>query len=64
VTLAEDGSTAWFDEMLENQSYGTTRGTGVLVRTAGGWKIVQYHLTIPLPNDLARDVVQMIRNRN
>lgn len=61
VTLGPDGSTAWFDEILENASYGTTRGTGVLTREAGDWKIAQYHLTIPVPNDLADALVNMIR---
>ena len=56
-----NGDTAWFDEMLENEAYGTCRGTGVLIRTDNGWKIAQYHLTIPIPNDLAKSVVEMIR---
>ena len=61
VQLSADGKVAWFDEMLDNQSYGECRGTGVLVLTENGWKIMQYHLTIPLPNDLAKDIVQQIR---
>jgi ketosteroid isomerase-like protein len=63
VTIAPDGTTAWFDEILDSQSYGVTRGTGVLVREGGGWKVAQYHLTIPVPNALAREVVDMIRAR-
>ena len=61
IAIGPDGSTAWFDELLENASYGTTRGTGVLVRDGEEWKIAQYHLTIPVPNDLAKQVVEMIR---
>jgi metallo-beta-lactamase class B len=61
VDLDEDRSTAWFDEMLENASYGTTRGTGVLMKTPAGWRIVQYHLTIPIPNEIAKEVVERIR---
>jgi hypothetical protein len=52
---------AWFDEKLDSASYGECRGSGVLRRTADGWKITQYNLTIPIPNDLAKTVVQMIR---
>jgi ketosteroid isomerase-like protein len=63
VTLAEDGKTAWFDERLENESYGRCRGTGVLRLRDGAWKIEQYNLTIPIPNDMAADVVARIRNR-
>ena len=63
VTLAASGKTAWFDEMLDNQSYGECRGTGVLELTAAGWKISQYHLTIPIPNSLAKDVVKQIKQQ-
>ena len=61
VTVAPGGETAWFDEMLDNESYGVTRGTGVFVRANGRWLMSQYHLTIPVPNDLAKTVVELIR---
>jgi ketosteroid isomerase-like protein len=61
IELDAGGDTAWFDEMLDNASYGVCRGTGVLVRSGGGWKIAQYHLTIPIPNDLAKEIVGIIR---
>lgn len=61
INFTPDGNTAWFDEILESASYGTSRGTGVLIRTASGWKISQYHLTFPIPNDLARDVTDQIK---
>ncbi len=56
-----NGDTAWFDETLLNDSFGLTRGTGVLVRTGNTWKIAQYHLTLPVPNALIYDLVKMIR---
>ncbi len=52
---------ATFDETLDNASYGTTRGTGTLVLEGGSWKIEQYALTIPIPNDLARTIVPQIQ---
>lgn len=61
VAVAESGDVAWFDEILDNENYGTCRGTGVLQLRGGRWRIEQYHLTIPLPNELARDVVEQIR---
>jgi uncharacterized protein (TIGR02246 family) len=61
VRLAPGGDTAWFDERLENASYGATRGSGVLRRIDGAWKIEQYVLSFPIPNDVARDVVERIR---
>lgn len=61
VFVDPDASTAWFDERLRNENYGETRGTGVLVNTAAGWKIAQYNLTIPIPNPLAREFADRIR---
>jgi ketosteroid isomerase-like protein len=55
------GDTAWFDEMLDSANYGLCRGTGVLVRIDGAWRIAQYHLTVPVPNALLDDVVRQIR---
>jgi len=61
VSFAPDRRVAWFDEILENASYGTCRGSGVLLlQTDGAWKIAQYNLSIPIPNDLADEVVGRI----
>jgi hypothetical protein len=51
---------AWFDELLDNKKLGETRGTGVLVKQNGEWKVSQYHLTIPIPNALASSVAELI----
>ena len=61
VFVADEGATAWFDERLHNDKYGECRGTGVLVKRMGVWRIAQYNLTIPIPNEIALDVVRMIR---
>jgi ketosteroid isomerase-like protein len=61
IIVGPEASTAWFDELLWNESYGTCRGTGVLVSTPDGWRIAQYHLTFPVPNELAEAVVAQIR---
>jgi hypothetical protein len=63
VYLTELGRIAWFDERLDNEKYGECRGTGVLVRTGRDWTIVQYNLTIPVPNELALTLVEMIRSQ-
>ncbi|HWW12197.1 MAG TPA: nuclear transport factor 2 family protein [Brevundimonas sp.] len=52
---------AWFDEVLDNASYGVTRGSGVLRLTEDGWKIEQYVLSFTVPNDRARAVVEAIK---
>ena len=56
-----NGDVAWFDEKLDSASYGECRGSGVLRKIAGEWKIAHYNLTIPIPNALAKRVVEMIR---
>jgi len=61
IDFAAGGTVAWFDELLDSTTYGECRGTGLLEKTASGWKILQYHLTIPVPNDLAEEVVARIR---
>ena len=61
IAVAADGRTAWFDERLENAGLGETRGSGVLVEEDGSWKIAQYNLTIPIPNEMALDVARTIR---
>ena len=61
IFLSDDGNTAWFDERLENEGFGECRGTGVLVKVDGVWKVSQYNLTVPIPNELLRDVVAQIR---
>lgn len=61
IDLAVSGKTAWFDEMLWNEKYGTCRGTGVVVLTDNGWRIAQYHLTFPIPNELSAEITSRIK---
>lgn len=53
---------AFFDELLENNNYGQCRGTGILRLTSSGWKILQYNLSIPVPNGIASNVVEKIQS--
>lgn len=52
---------AWFEEKLNSAAYGETRGSGVMRLTDDGWKIEQYVLSLPVPNDKADAVVALIR---
>lgn len=61
VNFSADGRVAWFDELLDSATYGECRGSGVLEKIDGRWKVQQYNLSIPLPNDLAKNVVAQIR---
>lgn len=62
ITFAPDRTVAWFDEALETPNLGPCRGSGVLVATDHGWKIAQYNLSIPIPNDLADDFKKQIED--
>jgi len=61
VRVSAGGDLAWFDEKLNNEKYGEVRGTGVLRKGDGVWKIVHYSLTFLVPNAAAADVVKRIR---
>ncbi len=56
VVVSPDGLAAWFDESLENSSYGTCRGTGVLRREGDTWRLTQYNLCIPVPDELVPEL--------
>jgi hypothetical protein len=60
VSFSPEGSVAWFDEKLDTPNLGPVRGSGVLVRMATGWKIAHYDLSVPIPNDLMKEVKQRI----
>ncbi|NNE70494.1 MAG: nuclear transport factor 2 family protein [Rhodothermales bacterium] len=60
IDFSPDGNVAWFDELLTNENLGLTRGTGVLIKDGDTWRFTQYHLTIPVPNELARPFVALI----
>jgi ketosteroid isomerase-like protein len=64
VNLSRTGDVAWFDELLHNEKYGKLRGTGVLRRIDGRWKIAQYNLTFLVPNDATPGVVDLIRGED
>jgi len=61
INLTPAGKSAWFDEILISKSYGTSRGTGVLIRTDSGWKLSQYSLSFPIPNPLAARITSEIK---
>lgn len=55
------GDMAFFDEELQTQNLGPARGTGVLVRDKQNeWKVAQYNLSIPIPNERFAEVRKVI----
>ncbi|UJF21361.1 nuclear transport factor 2 family protein [Shewanella sp. OMA3-2] len=59
--LLQIGDVIVFDEQLYSSSYGISRGTGALINTEQGWKIAQYHLSFPIPNDKAKRITSLIK---
>lgn len=62
VAFTRDGRSAYFDEKLDNAKWGRCRGSGVLIlESNGSWRIAQYNLTVPVPNDLLPEIAGRIR---
>jgi len=59
IYFSKDGKTAWFDEVVDNGST-LWRGSGVVVKKKEGWKIMQYVLSVPIPNEIYKDVLNLI----
>ncbi len=45
ITISPQGEMAWFSESLRGTGGNTGVGSGVLVRTASGWLVAQYHIS-------------------
>lgn len=60
VQVSPEIGVAWFDETLDNDKLGLCRGSGVLLRESGAWKIAQYNLSMPVPNEMIEKVARAI----
>ena len=58
IQLNEEGSFAWFHEVLDS-AYGLCRGSGVVEKVNGEWKLQQYVLSVSIPNSVAKQVVEL-----
>ena len=58
IDFSKDGNFAWFDEMLDTQMK-ICRGSGVLEKIGGKWKIRQYVLSMTVPNDVSNEVIKI-----
>lgn len=58
IEISKDGKTAWFDEKI-NTWMKDCRGSGVLIKTGKGWKLVQYNLAVLIENDKIQDFIQL-----
>lgn len=58
VYLNENASFAWFDELLDTQMK-LCRGSGVLEKVDGNWKIAHYVLSIAVPNKNVKELIEI-----
>jgi hypothetical protein len=58
IFLAEDCKLAWFDELLDTQM-GICRGSGVVSKENGEWKVKHYVLSIEIPNENVDQVTRL-----
>jgi SnoaL-like protein len=63
IFFAKDGATAWFDEELDTPNLGPARGTGVLILEDKEWKVAQYNLSVPIPNEVFDKVKKQIEEQ-
>lgn len=56
IYFSKDGKIAWFDELLDTQMK-ICRGSGVVEKINGQWKVKQYVLSVTVPNDVVDRVV-------
>lgn len=60
VYPAPSGDMAWFEELIENEHLGRMRGTGVLKKVEGRWKLLHYNQVVLIPKAMAEDVARRI----
>jgi len=58
IFLNEAKDLAWFDELLSTQMK-ICRGSGVLKKVNGNWKIAHYVLSIAVPNENVSELVAL-----
>ena len=49
---------AWFDEDLETWMEGC-RGSGIVIKKKGEWKIVYYNLTVLIENEKIKEFIEL-----
>lgn len=58
--ISKDKKTAWFDEDLDTWMEGC-RGSGIMVKEKGEWKIAYYNLTVLIENEKIKEFIELRR---
>ncbi len=63
IYINEAGDFAWFDELLDTQMK-LCRGSGVVKKENGQWKIAHYVLSIAVPNENVAELIQIKQEKD
>jgi hypothetical protein len=58
IYFSKNGNLAWFDELLDTQMK-ICRGSGIVEKIDGQWKVKQYVLSVTVPNEVVDKVVEI-----
>jgi hypothetical protein len=61
VYTSDDGKLIWFDELLDTPNMGHCMASGVIRRTDKGFEILHYQLSMAVPNEVAKQVTELIK---
>jgi ketosteroid isomerase-like protein len=62
VNFSPSADVAWFDEVVFSETNGRFRGTGVLLKQDGGWKIAHYAMSFLIFNENWQEVIELTRS--
>ncbi len=63
IYVNEEANFAWFDELLDTQMK-LCRGSGVLKKENGQWRIAHYVLSIAVPNENVGELIQIKKEKD
>lgn len=63
IYISETGEAAWFDELLDTWMQ-LCRGSGVLVKEGGKWKIAHYVLSMTIPNEEVEGAISLKKDKD
>ena len=61
IYLSKDNTYSWFDELLQFTG-GVFRGSGVLIKINEEWKLRHYVLSLPVPNEKFKEVMEVLNS--
>ena len=63
IYFGKKGEVAWFDELLDTWMQ-LCRGSGVLIKEDGVWKIAHYVLSLTIPNETVDGAIELKKERD